>query len=303
MWRAGLAAAASLIVLSGIAGAAIAPGSAKQVASLVAAAAKITTLPTALTPSLSRASGDNALRTTPSIAPCIAGSTTMPPCVFGDTNGTRTMVLFGDSHALMWFPAINAIAKAARWRLVALMGFGCPVADVTIWNIVTNGPDPQCARFRTAMIARIDKLNPALVVMSEGFFTLDASHAAITDAQWTAALERSLAALHSPSMKKVLIGNTILVPNPIACLAASPGAIQTCSKPEANATYTAQRAAEKTAAKAESVPYIDEIPWTCSSVCTVVIGRMVAYNSAGHLSATYAAYLAGVLRAALRPSM
>ena len=45
---------------------------------------------------------------------------TVPKCVFGDPNGSHTMVLYGDSHALMWFRAMNQIAIRAHWRLVIL---------------------------------------------------------------------------------------------------------------------------------------------------------------------------------------
>ena len=38
---------------------------------------------------------------------------TVPACVFGDRSGSHTMVLYGDSHAGMWFDAIDDIATRA----------------------------------------------------------------------------------------------------------------------------------------------------------------------------------------------
>jgi hypothetical protein len=296
--------AASTAVATVLAGATpITPGTPTQVAKLVAAAPAITSLPSNVVPSLSNASSDDAETYYPTITACITGSAKEPACVFGDTKAKRTMVLFGDSHAYMWFPAIDEIATKDKWRLVALMNFGCPVADTTVWNVAINQANTECPTFRSAMIARIDKLNPSLLIMSEGFYTINADQQPITDADWTAALEKSFSLLHSKSMKKVLIGNTILIPDPIACLASNTSSIQTCSKPEDNATFTAQRAAEKTAASASKVTYVDEIPWECSATCTVVIGNYIAYNSAGHISATYSDYLRGVLADALKKSM
>jgi hypothetical protein len=158
------------------------PGTAKQVAALVAAAPSITTLPANVTPSVSAASNDQPSTKYPTVKPCIVGITKMPTCLFGDTKGTRTMVLFGDSHAYMWFPALDAIAKAAKWKLIMLVGLGCPVADLEVWNIATNAPNSGCPGFRSAMIKRIDKLNPSLVVMSESFYPLNAQDKTITDA-------------------------------------------------------------------------------------------------------------------------
>jgi hypothetical protein len=304
--RAGAAIGVAALLVVGClapANATIAPGTPKQVAALVAAAPTINQLPAVLTPPLSSASTDDPLTHFPSLNLCVSGYNNEPACAYGDTHGARTMVLFGDSHALMWFPALDAIAKAARWRLVALMSFGCPVADVTVWNVVTNTADPYCPSFRWHMIRRIDQLDPALVVVSEGHYTLDANDQTITDPEWASALETSLDALHANRLRKVLIGQSFLIPNPLACLAANPTAIQVCSRPEATPTFAAELADDRAATTASKVTYINEVPWTCSATCTVVIGSMIAYNSAGHLSTTYATYLTDVLRGALKHSM
>jgi SGNH domain-containing protein len=296
--------AATCVVASVVAvGASIAPGTPKEVAALVTLAPTIALLPADLTPPLASASSDDALTEYPTLNLCVSGYNNEPACVYGDRHGSHTMVLFGDSHALMWFPPLDAIAKAAKWRLVALMALGCPVADVTVWNIVTNSPDPYCPSFRQHMIRRIDRLDPSLVVVSEGFYTLDAQHQTISDEEWTGALEASLNALHGKSLRKVLIGQSFPIPNPVACIAANPDGIQSCSRQEGTPTFTAELAADQAATTASKVAYVNEVPWTCSATCTVVIGSMIAYNSAGHLSATYATYLTDVLRLALKASM
>lgn len=284
------------------------PGTATQVARLVAAAPSIQDLPSDVTPSLSAASNDTAFVGTPSLKRCFpkdATFSTLSACVFGDPRGTRTMVLWGDSHAFMWFPAVNAIAKRVHWRLVALFKYGCPVADVQVWNVVTNAPYPSCGAFRTNMIARINHLKPSLVLMSEGFAAEGASKHAITTTEWTSGLATTFARL-SPKLKKVLIGNTIAsgpIMYPSACLAAYPTDIQRCSVSASDAALAAERQSEQVAATADGVRYVSVIPWTCSTVCTDVIGNMIAYYSAGHLTATYANYLSGVLTGALKPSM
>jgi SGNH domain (fused to AT3 domains) len=298
---ASLTCVAALALAPIMSGAATPPGTPKQVAALVASAPSITVLPAGVEPALSKASSDDALTEFPSLTPCITGSDDEPTCAFGDTHAKRTMVLFGDSHALMWFPALDAIATSAKWRLVALMNYGCPVADVTVWDTVTNSPDTDCPYFRAHMIKRIDKLDPQLLVVSEDFYTLDAKDEPITDAQWTTALEKSLGALHAKSMRRVVIGQDELVPNPVACLAAYPSAVQTCSRPATSASFTAELAADRAAAHEAKWPYVNELPWLCSATCTAVIGKMIVYNSTGHLTATYDTYLSGVLRLALKP--
>ena len=279
------------------------PGTPPQVAALVASAPSIATLPSNVTPPLVTAGNDDALHEFPTLSPCISGGLHEPACVFGDTKGTRTMALVGDSHALMWFPALDAVAKAARWRLVALMNYGCPVADVTVWNVLTNSPAYGCPGFRSYAIKRIGRLHPALVVVSEAFYSLNASDKPITDTQWTRALAKSLDALAAPGTHRVLIGQSYLVLDPIACLAANPGRIQRCSHAERTASFTAELTADARAARQSGSTYVNEVPWACSATCTAIVGNMVVYNSTGHLSATYDTYLTNVLRLALRSSM
>ena len=204
-----------------------APGTATEVAELVAAAPSLTAVPSDVTPTVQSAGDDTAFLTTPSLRRCFptsANFTLLPSCTYGDVHGRKTMVLWGDSHAFMWFPAVDAIAKKDHWRLVAVFKYGCPVADITVWNVVVNAPYPSCTAFRANVIRRINKLNPALVVMSEDFATEGAAKQAITTSEWTTALEKTFAQL-KPNVKKVLVGNTIAsgpYAYPAACLATYP---------------------------------------------------------------------------------
>jgi len=80
---------------------------------LVNEAPAIKTVPTDLQPPLQ--STDLGY---PSVAACLPlnyPQTSMAPCAFGDPHGSRTMVLYGDSHSGMWFQTIDAIAIASHW--------------------------------------------------------------------------------------------------------------------------------------------------------------------------------------------
>jgi len=293
--------ATACLALLGASGAfaANAPGTATQVAALIKAAPSIRQLPGNLTPSLSTAGQDTALVSTPGVAFCDGGGS-QTHCTFGDTKGTKSMVLFGDSHAFMWFPAVNAIAKAAKWKLYFLSLYGCPVADLSVWYTKTNAPYSACNTWRAATIARINALNPSLVIVAETHYLKSATQQPITNAQFQAALAASLNALHSSRMKKVLIGDTVTLPvDPVSCLAANPTAVQKCSVASGLATQAAQRAVDVAAAKSAKVLYVNELPWTCSATCTAVVGNMVVYYATQHLTATYDLYLTKVFRAAI----
>jgi hypothetical protein len=221
----------------------------------------------------------------------------------------------------MWFPAVNAIAKAAHWKLVTLMEYGCPVADISVWNPFTQTPYTTCDTFRNNMIKTINKLNPSLVILTEAFSSMAASGGGsrntITPAQWQVALEKTLKNLHSKKMKKLVIGSSVLslaqgVGTPVQCLAAEVASIQSCTISD-TAAQQAERASETNAAKAAAVRYINVLPWMCSSAttpqsCSGIIGDpssgyKVVYYATGHITKTYAMWLVTVLGAALKPSM
>jgi hypothetical protein len=67
----------------------------------------------------------------------------MTPCYFGVApRATRGWVaLLGDSHAEHWRAALDVVAKAKRWRVVAITRGGCPLTD----TLVRHYPPPQAA--------------------------------------------------------------------------------------------------------------------------------------------------------------
>ena len=85
-----------------------------QVLKAVTSADRIRKLPGHLDPPLSKLIrfGSSYLGFPPANSGCVPGVAqgSVPNCAFGDGHGSRTMVLYGDSHAGMWFQAIDQIA-------------------------------------------------------------------------------------------------------------------------------------------------------------------------------------------------
>ena len=52
------------------------------------------------------------------------------PCTFGAPDGETRIALFGDSHALQWLPALSDAAGEAGWHVTALTKAACPPAQV-----------------------------------------------------------------------------------------------------------------------------------------------------------------------------
>jgi SGNH domain (fused to AT3 domains)/Acyltransferase family len=202
----------------------IVPGTDAQISRAVAASVHNHTIPKDVVPSVQASARDFGApngRCTPAV-----GQISVPACVFGDRHGARTMVLYGDSHALMWFQAVNAIAKEAHWRLV-LLGKGYCMANT--YPLGTTGLMNLCARWQAFAVRRIRALDPDLVVVTQEYQN-GPGQQPYTAEQWKQAMEETFDEIRGRHTKLVVIGNIPkAVPSPPDCLAEHPTDVQACS--------------------------------------------------------------------------
>jgi hypothetical protein len=280
------------------------PGTTSQVKALVTASHRIKVLPKGLTPSLSNAVNDAPEVIYPSTR---VGCGSLTQCVFGDTTSATSLVLFGDSHAEMWLSAVIPWALSQHVKLIVLTIDGCPVADVDVWLSHAQGYYTACTADRARDIAMIVGLKPAYVVVSERTSHLKSSPTAyFSNAQWQAGLASSLSQLKASGARLAVIGDTTVLDSPPpVCLASSPTNVQRCSNASPNPRLVDKNhlTAQRAAATAEGAALIDPVPWLCTTTCSPVIGDMVVYRDAYHVSNTYVTYLSKVLGAALSTAL
>src|SRR3954468_19737332 len=99
-------------------------------------------LPSGLTPSLGTAVDDvpasylDGCHSKP-------GQTRAKVCTYGDKMASVKVLLFGDSHAAAWLPALDAIGKRQHWRILSLTKSACPLPMVKV--AVRGEVAPDCA--------------------------------------------------------------------------------------------------------------------------------------------------------------
>ena len=279
-------------------GGAAQPATAAQVAALVTASHRITTLPRTVAAELPTASRDWWTVPYPRSATCPR----LGACAFGDVSSPTTVVLFGDSHAAMWLPALAPAASRLRVRLLLVYKELCPAAELVTFSYSGEPTTPGCAAFRSQAIAAIRLLAPAAVLVGEQTAEIFATprRQRFTAAQWRAALAATLRQLAARSAVGVLEDVPYFDTDPPTCLAASPEDIQVCAVRDPNPARPEYLAAEAAAAHASGAVYVRTVPWLCRATCSPVIGAFVPYVDAGHVSARYATYLAGVMASAVR---
>ncbi|HEY5024358.1 MAG TPA: acyltransferase family protein [Acidimicrobiales bacterium] len=305
----GIIAAAAPVATAGTAGPAI-PGSGSPPASPAAVhqavlnARLIKSLPADIRPSLAAAPNDwgglpaDALGCEAHLA-----VTSVPACVFGDPHGAHTMVLYGDSHALMWFEALDAVAKEAKWRLVVLGKDWCHVSLVARTNPPgfgsPGGRYTQCDTWHRFAMHRINKLDPDLLIVTQEPGGQRYPSGTITPALWRQGLSKALNDVTSPRTRKIVLGNIPITshinPN---CLARHEVNVRVCAGLPDH-FYRSMNSAELLAARDSGAQYVDVMPWFCSTTCTDVIDDIIVYKDGDHITATYSRYLETELALAL----
>lgn len=138
----------------------------------------------------------------------------LPDCVFGAQDGMRTVVLWGDSHAVNWFPALDRLAHERGWRLLALTKSGCPSLDMPVWNDVLRRDYKECAQWRDRMLHRIVQARPDLVVLA------NLSTGAGGAEAWQQGLGRMLSRLSAQRLEVAVMRDTPRVPVDVPTCAA-----------------------------------------------------------------------------------
>lgn len=279
----------SLAVLGG-ASATTTPGTPSQVAALVKASTSITKVSSTVAAELPGASRDVAdyIYKIPTLC------TTATACVYGDTSSTKTIVLFGNSHARMWLSAVLPIATTDGYKVVLLGKDSCPVVSMNL----SPTTYPQCDSVISASIRVIDTLKPAVTLLADR--TIEPGY---SGTKWEDGMIATLKNVTKVSGQTAIIGDIQQFNfDPLTCITVHPDKVKTeCQIANPNPKERSLAPYEAAAAAKEKVAYINPVPWLCTTRCAPIIGSFVAYWDSDHVSNTYASYLSTEMGDALAP--
>jgi peptidoglycan/LPS O-acetylase OafA/YrhL len=254
-------------------------------------------VPSNLTPSLTAAADDN-----PAIYAegCEVGYTPSVPhaCSTGPATAPR-IVLFGDSHAAAWYPALTKIASANGYQLVTETKSACPSVDAELsW---ASAPYVSCDKWRRAVIQQLRADPPAMVVISN-YTNPDFWNGTDKQEQWQKGLESTIDQLKPVTTVALIADTPDLRNSPTVCLSAHLRSADSCGRPASLALKAPGRPAEAAAAKSSGVPLIDLTRYFCTaSWCPAISGNTLIYRDSHHVTATYSAKLAPDLARDLVP--
>ena len=214
-------------------------------------------------------------------------------CVFGDAAGTRTAVIFGDSHAEQWLPAVSTAATTAKWKIVNWTKAACPAAQLSVFAPSLNRQYSECDSWRTATEARITALKPALIIVSQSENVVSSS---VSPTDFAAATEVTLQRLRQIVGAKVVYMQDIPIPNydMPTCVAQHLSDATKCNFSAKKAyTYPDRHQKMLASVAASGIPSIDPEHWLCTSdTCPAIVGNYLVYRNNTHMSADFSSWLA-----------
>jgi peptidoglycan/LPS O-acetylase OafA/YrhL len=237
---------------------------------------------------------------------CQVGADSSKPvtCDYGDPDGTITIAVVGDSKALQWISAIDAIGQTNGWRVMTYTKSSCPfTAAVTIQDDKVNEP---CVKWNAAVLAELRAHRPDYVLTSQGGSeALDdpenaeggQSHRAMIDG-----LKRRWTELTDAGITVVALADT---PQPgtdvYECVAENLDHMTTCAFDKADALKASAQGEQREAVKQiDHVALIDLNDAICPTKnCAPVIGNALVYRQGSHLTKTYVDSLTPRLESAL----
>jgi hypothetical protein len=151
----------------------------------------------------------------------------------------------------------------------------------------------ECDTWRSATIARIVALKPAMIFVGESENTKGIHK--FTPAEWTNATLDTLNTLRAQTKAKIVfMGDTPTPRSTVSdCVSAHLNDVRPCVTDLAHAhTYPDRHKAMRPAITAAGYPYVDPQPWLCSSSgCPPIIGNYLVYRDATHVSREYVQFL------------
>jgi peptidoglycan/LPS O-acetylase OafA/YrhL len=226
-------------------------------------------------------------------------------CRYGPADAPRQAVLFGDSMATSWLPALREVLEPAGYSIQALTRNQCPAPDVMFYRERPEEPFTNCTIHKQWALEQVQQLQPELVLVSNSLSLVgqqvDEPSGEEQYDRWQSGMADTLAALDAAGGRVVLLGAPPRSGNLQSCVTRLSDPAD-CTEPVPD-EWRAVSGAERAAARAVGAEYVDPEPWFChDGRCPAVVGATPVYTDGRHLTAAYARRLAPYLARELEVS-
>ncbi|HVJ06777.1 MAG TPA: acyltransferase family protein [Acidisarcina sp.] len=227
---------------------------------------------------------------------CLIGYGESAPheCDFGSSHPSKTVVLFGDSHIEQWMPAFQEIANQKKWRVILMVKSSCPALAISVSIQQASVEDRTCRTWRELAIARIQKLHPTAVILSNAsnYKEVGRPDVAQSPKEWSAGARQTFTSLRAVEFPLVFLRDTPLPGYDVAqcLLRADWNSVQQCpallrSTALQDDVYRAQVSG---AQGIPNVAFVDLSNQICGDVyCDIMQGQSILYRDSNHMTASF----------------
>jgi peptidoglycan/LPS O-acetylase OafA/YrhL len=129
-------------------------------------------------------------------------------CIYGDKTATKTAVIYGDSVAISWAPAIIKALAPEGYRVEIYANQQCPTSAVAV-HYGDGAPMKDCDQFRNWAIETIRTTHPDLVIISNSVGTLtrlnSGARGTAAASEWATGTQSTLEKISSSASRVVVL--------------------------------------------------------------------------------------------------
>ncbi|MDP9223433.1 MAG: acyltransferase, partial [Actinomycetota bacterium] len=221
-------------------------------------------------------------------APAGESATTSNICRLGDASSAKSIVLFGDSHAMMWMPTLLAMAERDGWTVIPLVKSAC---HPNMWTGPGfRGERPELVRACHAWyqwaVDQAKGLRPDVTLITGCCPSPVPYGDSINSTRGYTALARTMKRFSTSVV--VIADQEAPAKQPVDCLLARGATMRTCtSRSPANVLAFNNNLAK--VAKVNKFGFLKTRGWFCyQNQCPMVVARTIVYRDLGHITQTYA---------------
>lgn len=208
------------------------------------------------------------------------------PCVYGDVSAEKSIAIWGDSHAAMWFSPLNKMSKEHHLKLLLWSKGSCPpgfpTEDPTLFTAAQH-----CKSWGADVMQQILEMKPKAVVLAgmwQGYVPKDGSNEAAM-ATMKSSVEKTIDQLNDAGIPVVLVQDVPQSPYPSVPQCVAQKGVAECdftADPSFDGNFERSIVEGRNAVV---VNYNDDL---CpGGQCEVVVGGNFLYRDDDHITGSY----------------
>lgn len=227
-------------------------------------------------------------------------------CVLARNPGGANVVVVGDSHAASWLPAFEVLANERGWNLTAVLKSACTFAlfPSEVQHEVEIETMRTCLEWQSKAIPFVAAISPDLLITAHSVSSMSRTESGSDSLVVADAIRAAWGRINaSGSTTIVAIADTprftFKIPE---CVGLNAGRAGSCGRERALAVPK-RDPLRQAAAHEPGVAIVDLNDRICSPTrCEAVVGGILAWRDAHHMTRTFSESLAGAMGAELDAS-